>query len=200
MVYLLILNLAGFITSLLIGLNSCKGYRVTLSPTMLRLCIAFLSLSITFLFNAINLHSITFISTVVAYFFLAYAYNIQTSFKHMVPLLALITFAISPFFNISGNVVEYVSRAVAFILVVYGSTQSMVIALPKVRINSFPLFVSIGLSLLALGEFVSWYALIFTDVIIYSYASVALKVSGLALIYVTMHVLSLKRLSSSSNQ
>ncbi len=197
MIYLLILNLAGFITSLLIGLYSCKGYRVTLSPTMLRLCIAFLSLSLTFLFNAINLHSITFISTAVAYFFLAYAYNIQTSFKHIVPLLALITFTISPFF-ISGNVVEYISRAVAFILVVYGSTQSMVIALPKVRINSFPLFVSIGLSLLALGEFVSLYALIFTDVIIYSYASVALKVSGLALIYVTMHVLSLKRLSSSN--
>ncbi len=200
MIYLLMLNLAGFIASLLIGFNSYKGYRVTLSPTMLRLCIAFLSLSLTFLLNAINLHSITFISTAVAYFFLAYAYNIQSGFKHMIPLFALITFAISPFFNISGNAVEYVSRAVAFILVVYGSTQSMVTALPKVRMNPFPLLVSIGLSLLALGEFVSWYALIFVDVIIYSYVSVTIKVSGLALIYVTMRILSLKRLSSGSNQ
>ncbi len=200
------LYLVGLLLSFLIGLNSYKGYRVTASPTMLRLSIAFLSLSLASLLSIIELyfagvHAIIFIPTTIAYFFLAYAYTIQSSFKYMIPLLALITFAISPFFSISGNVVEYVSKAVAFILLMYGSTQSMVIALPKVRTNLSSLMVPIGLSLIALGEFVSWYDLIFNNItILYHYLSMVIKISGLALIYVTIHMLFAKtRVRFSSN-
>ena len=198
----------GLLLSLLIGLSSYKGYRVTASPTMLRLTLAFLSLSLTFLLNVIELyftevHTITFIPTTIAYFFLAYAYTIQSGFKYMIPLLALITFAISPFFSISGNVIEYVSKAVAFILLVYGSTESMVIALPKARIDKSSLVIPTGLSLIALGEFVSWYDLIFTNTRAYFYASMIIKISGLALIYATIHILLTNktrvRFSSSSN-
>jgi hypothetical protein len=188
------LHSIGLLLSLLIGLSSYKGYRVTASPTMLRLTLAFLSLSLAFLLNVIEfyftgVHTITFIPTTIAYFFLAYAYTIQNGFKYMIPLLALITFAISPFFSISGNVIEYVSKATAFILLVYGGTESMVIALPKARIDKFSLLIPTGLSLIALGEFVSWYDLIFTNTRVYFYASMIIKISGLALIYATIHIL-----------
>jgi hypothetical protein len=200
------LHSIGLLLSLLIGLSSYKGYRVTASPTMLRLTLAFLSLSLAFLLNVIEfyftgVHTITFIPTTIAYFFLAYAYTIQSGFKYMIPLLALITFAISPFFSISGNVIEYVSKATAFILLVYGGTESMVIALPKARIDKSSLLIPTGLSLIALGEFVSWYDLIFTNTRVYFYASMIIKISGLALIYATIHILLTKtrvRFSSSN--
>jgi len=171
-----ILNSLVLILSALISSNTYRGYRVTSSPTMLRLSIAFMALAVASLLDI--LFGIGSILIAAAYFFLAYAYTIQGNFKYMLPLFLLVTFALIPFFNISN--VEYISRAVAFILIVYAGTQSMVVALSKMARTT--LFIASGISIVALSEFVSWYAMIFR-VDLYHYAYMILKIIGIALIY-----------------
>ena len=171
-----LLNSLVLILSALIASNTYRGYRVTSSPTMLRLSIAFIALASASLLDILS--GVGFIPVAAAYFFLAYAYTIQGNFKYMLPLFLLVTFALIPFFNISN--VEYISRAVAFILIVYAGTQSMVVALSKRARTT--LFIASGISIIALSEFVSWYAMIFR-VDLYHYAYMTLKVIGIALIY-----------------
>ncbi|MEM4443540.1 MAG: hypothetical protein QW593_04795, partial [Candidatus Nitrosocaldus sp.] len=175
--------LLGMLLGITIGLLTYRGFNITKSPTMLRLSIAFISIGLGFMVSAIDIYysagSFSMVSTAldaVGYAFIALAYSVQKGFKYMVPLLILLTFAIYPFFTIPGNSLEYVTKAIAFMLIVYGSTQGMVLSLASKKASS--LIIVSGISLLAIAEFIDWYSMIFHNSL-YNYLASIIKVSGI---------------------
>lgn len=185
--------LLGMLLGITIGLLTYRGYNITKSPTMLRLSIAFISIGLGFMVSAIDIYysagSFSMVSTAldaVGYAFIALAYSVQKGFKYMVPLLTLLTFAIYPFFTIPGNSLEYVTKAIAFMLIVYGSTQGMVLSLASRKATS--LIIVSGISLLAIAEFIDWYSMIFHNSL-YNYLASIIKVSGISAILITIYML-----------
>ncbi|MFN4336998.1 MAG: hypothetical protein ACK4FV_05400 [Candidatus Nitrosocaldus sp.] len=182
----------GMLLGIAIGLLTYRGYTTTKSPTMLRLSIAFTSIGLGFMINAIDLYidgSFSMVSTVfntIGYAFIALAYSVQKGFKYIVPLLTLLTFAIYPFFTIPGNSLEYVTRAIAFILIVYGSTQGIILSLASKKVTS--LIIASGISLLAIAEFIGWYGMIFHNSL-YTYLTDIIKISGISTILITIHMI-----------
>ncbi|MEM0480281.1 MAG: hypothetical protein QXR94_02630 [Candidatus Nitrosocaldus sp.] len=185
--------LLGMLLGITIGLLTYRGFNITKSPTMLRLSIAFISIGLGFMVSAIDIYysagSFSMVSTAldaVGYAFIALAYSVQKGFKYMVPLLTLLTFAIYPFFTIPGNSLEYVTKAIAFMLIVYGSTQGMVLSLASKKASS--LIIVSGISLLAIAEFIDWYSMIFHNSL-YNYLASIIKVSGISAILITIYML-----------
>ncbi len=185
-------NLLGMLLGIAIGLLTYRGYTTTKSPTMLRLSIAFTSMGLGFMISAIDLYidgSFSIVSTVfntVGYAFIALAYSVQKGFKYIVPLLTLLTFAIYPFFTIPGNSLVYVIRAIAFILIVYGSTQGVILSLASRKVTS--LIIASGISLLAVAEFIGWYGMIFHNPL-YTYLADTIKISSISIILITIYMI-----------
>ncbi|MCS6768345.1 MAG: hypothetical protein RMJ59_03780 [Candidatus Nitrosocaldus sp.] len=186
------IHILGMLLGLSIGWLTYRGYTITRSPTMLRLTVAFVSIGLGFMVDTVDPYidgSYSMLSTTlsaVGYAFIALAYSVQKGFKYMVPLLTLLTFLIYPFFTISGNSLEYVTKAIAFMLIVYGSTQCMVISLAGRRAGS--LMIASGIGLMAVAEFMDWYGMIFYSAL-YTYLADLLKVSGISLILLTIYML-----------
>lgn len=182
----------GMLLAIAIGLLTYRGYKITRSPTMLRLSIAFISIGLGFMISTIDLYadgSYSMGSTTLnalGYGFIAFAYSVQKGFKYMVPLLTLLTFAMYPFFTIPGNSLEYVTKAIAFMLIVYGSTQCMVLSLAGRKTSS--LIIASGISLVAVAEFVSWYGMIFHNSL-YTHLADLIKISGISAILITVYML-----------
>ncbi|GIU71449.1 MAG: hypothetical protein KatS3mg003_0928 [Candidatus Nitrosocaldaceae archaeon] len=179
------------IASVLIARSTYEGYNVTKSPTLLRLFLAFLFISIGFILFLTNsiINAELFLSSlimqIIGYFFLAFSYSIQSSgFKHMVPAIALISIALSPLFVIPGDSIEHIIRSISFVMIVYGATNAMISYMMNKHINT--LITANGLALLALGEFVSWYGFIYPESIFYQ-ISLALKVGGLVTILMPIY-------------
>lgn len=183
---------AAFVASILIARSAYKGYNIIKSPTLLRLFLAFLLISIGFLFMLINslgmieLFLQSLIVQIIGYFFLAFSYSIQSAgFRHMVPAIAVISIALSPLFVIPGNSIEHIIRSISFVLIVYGATNTMLSYMMQKHTNT--LITASGLGLLALGEFVSWYGFIYPESIFY-HTSLAIKVSGLITILTPIYL------------
>ncbi|MEM4231603.1 MAG: hypothetical protein QXS98_05535 [Candidatus Nitrosocaldus sp.] len=181
----------GMLLGIALGLLTYRGYMVTKSPTMLRLSIAFVSIGLGFMMDMVNIYTgeYSMVSTTfsaVGNAFIALAYSVQKGFKYMVPLLTIITFSIYPFFTIPGNSLEYVTKAIAFMLIVYGSTQCMVISLASKKATS--MIIASGITLLAIAEFISWYGTIFYNTY-YTYLADLIKISGISSILLTVYTL-----------
>jgi hypothetical protein len=187
----MIIYALGMLLGIALGLLTYKGYTITKSPTMLRLSIAFISIGLGFMMSIAELYidAYSMVSTTlstIGYAFIALAYSVQKGFKYMVPLLILLTFSIYPFFTIPGNSLEYVTKAIAFMLIVYGSTQCMMLSLASRKATS--MIIAAGITLLAVAEFISWYGMIFYSAY-YTYLAGLIKISGISSILLTVYTL-----------
>ena len=207
------MNLTGFGIGLSIGRFAYKGYANVGSPTLLRLALAFASISLGFMILWIqsmldifalskpsDLQSLLVVGLGfqgAGYFLLAFSHSIQSlTFKHMAPAFALVSFAIAPLFVIPGNSLEHIIRSISFILLVYGATQTMASYMWNKNKNT--LIIASGLGLLALGEFIGWYNFIYEGSMFY-YASIITKIAGISAIFVPIYSFPMGRIKVGSS-
>ncbi len=189
-----ILNLVGFLVGLSIGIMSFIGFRNTGSPTLFRLTIAFFSISLGFFVIwagymvedfVIKSGSIAkWVQTLgiaiqtVGYFFIAFSHSIKSFFPKSRYFRSIGVF---PLFLISSVQIEHIFRAVSFILLAYGAIETMLSYFENRKKGTIS--VSVGLSLLAFGEFLGWYSFLFPESILY-YVSMIIKIGGLIALFI----------------
>ena len=189
-----ILNLVGFLVGLSIGIMSYVGFRNTGSPTLFRLTIAFFSISLGFfiIWSGYMVEDLVtksgsierWIQTLgiaiqtVGYFFIAFSHSIKSFFPKSSYFRSI---GIFPLFLVSSVQLEHIFRSVSFILLSYGAIETMLSYLENK--NKGAISVSIGLGLLALGEFLGWYSFVFPESILYS-ASMIIKIGGLIALFI----------------
>tara|TARA_B100000029_G_scaffold511405_1_gene605360 strand:+ start:473 stop:1120 length:648 start_codon:yes stop_codon:yes gene_type:complete len=199
-----ILNLIGFIVGITIGIFSYIGYKNTGSPVLFRLTIAFFAIGIGFaiIWSAYITNEMIFhedkinrgiqalglgIQT-IGYFFIAFSHTIKSFFPKSRYFRSV---GILPLFFLSTMNIEHIIRAFSFILLVYGSIETIVSYIEGKQKGA--LAVGIGLGLLAFGEFLAWYSLIFPESIIYS-ISIIIKISGLLSLFAPISKIPLKKI------
>ena len=199
-----ILNLIGFIIGLVIGVFSYIGYRNTGSPVLFRLTIAFFAIGIGFgiIWLAYITNELIFeeekinrgiqalglgIQT-IGYFFIAFSHTIKSFFPKSRYFRSV---GILPLFFLSTINIEHIIRAFSFILLVYGSIETIVSYIEGKQKGA--LAVGIGLGLLAFGEFIAWYSLLFPESIIHS-ISIVIKISGLLSLFIPISKLPLRKI------
>lgn len=184
-----ILNLIGFSVGLVIGILSYVGFKNTGSPTLFRLTIAFFSISIGFfvIWTGYMVEDFVirageierWVQTLgigiqtVGYFFIAFSHSIKSFFPKSRYLRSI---GIIPLFLISTAPIEHILRSVSFILLVYGAIETILSYTEGKKKGT--IFVALGLSLLALGEFLGWYSFVFPESVLYN-VSIVIKISGL---------------------
>jgi len=189
-----ILNLAGFLVGLAIGIMSYIGFRNTGSPTLFRLTIAFFSISAGFFViwsgymvedlvtKSGNIErwiqTLGIIIQTVGYFFIAFSHSIKSFFPKSSYFRSV---GILPLFLVSSVQLEHIFRSVSFILLVYGAIETMLSYFENR--NKGAISVSSGLGLLAFGEFLGWYSFVFPDSILYP-ASIIIKIGGLIALFI----------------
>lgn len=204
-----ILNLIGFIVGIIIGIFSYVGYRNTGSPVLFRLTIAFFAIGIGFgiIWSAYTVNELVFeeekinrgiqalglgIQT-IGYFFIAFSHTIKSFFPKSRYFRSV---GILPLFFLSTMNIEHIIRSFSFILLVYGAIETIVSYIEGKQKGA--LAVGIGLALLAFGEFLAWYSLVFPESILYS-VSIVLKISGLLALFIPISKLPLKKIKFDDN-
>ena len=199
-----ILNLVGFIVGLTIGIFSYIGYKNTGSPVLFRLTLAFFAIGIGFgiIWSGYMLASVYLgegeinrgiqalglgVQT-IGYFFIAVSHTIKSFFPKSRYFRSV---GVLPLFFLSTMSIEHIIRSFSFILLVYGAIETFVSFLEGKQKGT--LAVAIGLALLAFGEFIAWYSLVFPESILYS-ISILIKVSGLISLFVPVSKLPLRKL------
>ncbi len=189
---------------IIIGVISYIGFKNTGSPTLFRLTIAFFAIGIGFGVLALGYiidDAITHTGNVnrgittigiaiqtIGYWFIAFSHTIKTFFPKSKYLRSV---GVLPLFLVSFASVEHIIRAVSFILLVYGSIETMLSYLQGRKKST--LFVAVGLGLLGLGEFVSWYSFVFPESILYS-VSMTIKIGGLIALFIPVSKVPLKEI------
>jgi len=189
-----ILNLVGFLVGLSIGVMSFIGFRNTGSPTLFRLTIAFISISLGFFViwtgymvedfviksGSIErwIQTLGIIIQTIGYFFIAFSHSIKSFFPKSSYFRSI---GILPLFLVSSVQLEHVFRSVSFILLAYGAIETMLSYFENR--NKGTIWVSFGLGLLALGEFLGWYSFVFPESILYT-ASMIIKIGGLISLFI----------------
>ena len=189
-----ILNLIGFIVGLTIGIMSFVGFKNTGSPTLFRLTLAFLSISVgffvvwtgyiaeDFVFKSGQIER--WIQTLgigiqtIGYFFIAFSHSIKSFLPKSRYFRSV---GMIPLFLISAVHIEHIFRSVSFILLVYGAIETILSYFEGKKKGT--IFVAIGLSFLAFGEFLGWYSLVFPESILY-YLSISIKITGLISLFI----------------
>ncbi len=199
-----ILNLVGFLVGLAIGIMSYIGFRNTGSPTLFRLTIAFLSISLGFFViwsgymledfiiksGSIEreIQTVGIIIQTIGYFFIAFSHSIKSFFPKSNYFRSV---GILPFFLVSTVQLEHVFRSVSFILLMYGAIETILSY--RDNKNKSVILVSLGLGLLALGEFLGWYSFVFPESILYS-ISMTIKIAGLIALFIPVSKVPLRRI------
>ena len=205
----IILNFVGLLVGLVIGTISYIGFRNTGSPTLFRLSIAFFAIGTGFgiLATGFTLDDLIFktgdinngISTLgvavqtIGYWFIAFSHTIRTFFPKSRYLRSI---GAIPLFLVSFNYIEQILRAVSFILLVYGSIETLISYIQGKRKTT--LFVAVGLGLLGFGEFIGWYSFVFPETILYSF-SIVIKVAGLIAVGIPVSKIPLRKVSFDEN-
>jgi len=205
----IILNLVGLLVGLVIGAISYIGFKNTASPTLFRLSIAFFAIGLGFGILATGFILDDFIfktgdvnrgistlgvaSQTVGYWFIAFSHTIRTFFPKSRYFRSI---GAIPLFLVSFSYVENILRAVSFILLVYGSIETMISYLNGKR--SATLFVAVGLGLLALGEFIGWYSFVFPETVMYS-ISICMKIGGLISLGLPITKIPLRKITFDDN-
>lgn len=187
------LNLVGFIVGLVLGIFAYIGFKNTGSPTLFRLNISFFAISIgfgvvgfgflieSFVLGYAKLD--TWIQTLgigiqtIGYFFIAFSHGIKSFF----PKSRYFKSIAVPLFIIPGNSIEHIIRSISFILLVYGTIETIMSYMENRKRST--IFVAAGLGLLALGEFLGWYSIVFPKSVLY-FISVSTKIVGLGALFV----------------
>lgn len=189
-----ILNLIGFLVGLGIGIMSLIGFRNTGSPTLFRLSIAFFSISVGFcvIWIGYTIEDLVIKSgdiegwvqtlgigiQTVGYFFIALSHSIKSFMPKSRYFRGVGAF---PLFLVSSVQIEHIFRSMSFILLVYGAIETILSYFENK--NKGAISVSIGLTLLALGEFLGWYSFVFPEPILY-YVSIISKIVGLVSLFI----------------
>ena len=199
-----ILNLIGFVVGLAIGVISYIGYKNTGSATLFRLSIAFLSISVGFFVVWTGYMAEDFVLQkgqierwiqtlgigiqTVGYFFIAFSHSIKSFFPKSRYLRSI---AIIPLFIVSTIHIEHIFRAISFILLVYGAIETILSYFEGKKRGT--IFVAMGLSFLALGEFLGWYSFVFPESILY-YISISIKIAGLISLFIPVSKIPLTKI------
>jgi len=199
-----ILNLIGFLVGLTIGSMSYIGFKNTGSPTLFRLSIAFFSICVGFFiiwtgfmvedFVIKSGHIERGIQTLgigiqtVGYFFIAFSHGIKSFFPKSRYFRSV---GIFPLFLVSVIHIENIFRSISFILLAYGAIETMLSYLESKKKGA--IFVTLGLSLLAFGEFIGWYSFVFPESILY-YLSISIKISGLISLFIPVSKVPLRKI------
>lgn len=189
-----ILNLIGFVVGLAIGIIAYIGYKNTGSATLFRLSIAFLAISVGFfvIWTGYMIEDFVlqkgqierWIQTLgiaiqtVGYFFIAFSHSIKSFFPKSRYLRSI---GIVPLFLISVIHIEHIFRAISFILLIYGAIETILSYFEGKKKGT--IFIAVGLSFLALGEFLGWYSFVFPESILY-YVSISIKIAGLISLFI----------------
>lgn len=198
----LAINIAGLAISVFIGRFAFSGYAAIGSPNLLRLTLAFVSISAGFaliigsLFlagdDAKALNTGGLAAQAVGYFFIAMSHGLKSSFdfapKQGAALL-LIPLATATFV-IPGNSIEHLVRSISFILLVYVSIETMASYMQTMRSNT--LMIGSGLGTLAVAELIGWYDFIFPGA--FYYPAIIAKVAGFGLMAIPFSKLGLGRI------
>ncbi|MDE1765746.1 MAG: hypothetical protein KGI27_05630 [Thaumarchaeota archaeon] len=176
-----------------LGIFSYIGFKNTGSPTLFRLNISFFSIGIGFgvvgFGYMIELFVLGYgqidgwIQTLgigiqtVGYFFIAFSHGIKSFF----PKSRYFKSIVFPLFIIPGNALEHIIRSISFILLVYGTIETIMSYMESRKRST--IFVAAGLGLLALGEFLGWYSVVFPKSILYL-VSLSTKIIGLGALFV----------------
>ncbi|CDI06125.1 hypothetical protein [Candidatus Nitrosotenuis uzonensis] len=202
-----ILNLIGFVVGLVIGIISAIGYRNTGSPTLFRLTLAFLSISAGFIIMWIGQmvgtytapQEVRWVQTVgigvqtIGYFFIAFSHTIKSFFPKSNYLRSIV---ILPLFLISFVSIENIIRSFSFILLIYGSIETIMSYFESRRRTA--LFVAAGLGALAFGEFLGWYYFVFPQSVL-NVVSITVKIAGLLMLFVPVTKVPLKKIKFDEN-
>ena len=199
-----ILNLVGFIIGIIIGVFAYVGYKNTGSPVLFRLTIAFIAIGIGFGIiwmgyviddvylqeGKINrgLQALGLGIQTIGYFFIAFSHTIKSFFPKSRYFRSV---GILPLFALSAMNIEHIIRSFSFILLVYGAIETFVSFLEGKQKGA--LAVGTGLALLAFGEFIAWYSLVFPESILYS-VSILMKISGLISLFLPISRLPLRKI------
>ena len=199
-----ILNLVGFIVGLTIGIFSYIGYKNTGSPVLFRLTLAFFAIGIGFgiicsgyMLDSVYLgegeinrgiQALGLGVQTIGYFFIAFSHTIKSFFPKSRYFRSV---GVLPLFFLSTMSIEHIIRSFSFILLVYGAIETFVSFLEGKQKGT--LAVAVGLALLAFGEFIAWYSLVFPESVLYS-ISILIKVSGLISLFVPVSKLPLRKL------
>ena len=205
----IILNLVGLLVGLIIGVISYIGFKNTGSPTLFRLSIAFFAIGIgfgilatgfildDFIFKSGDINkgisTLGVASQTIGYWFIAFSHTIRTFFPKSRYLRSI---GAIPLFLVSFNYIENILRAVSFILLVYGSIETLISYIQGKRKTT--LFVAIGLGLLGFGEFIGWYSFVFPETILYSF-SIIVKIVGLIAVGIPILKIPLRKVSFDEN-
>lgn len=187
------LNLLGFVVGLVLGIFAYIGFKNTGSPTLFRLNIAFFSICAGFgvvgfgylIESFVFGYSTTdaWIQTLgigiqtIGYFFIAFSHGIKSFF----PKSRYFKSIAAPLFILPGNSIEHIIRSISFILLVYGTIETIMSYMENRKGST--IFVATGLGLLALGEFLGWYSIVFPKSVLY-FVSVSTKIAGLGALFV----------------
>lgn len=199
-----ILNLIGFVVGLTIGVIAYIGYKNTGSATLFRLSIAFLSISVGFfvVWTGYMVEDFVlqkgqierWIQTLgigiqtVGYFFIAFSHSIKSFFPKSRYLRSI---GIIPLFLVSAVHIEHIFRSISFILLVYGAIETILSYFEGKKKGT--IFVAMGLSFLALGEFLGWYSFVFPESILY-YVSISIKIAGLISLFIPVSKIPLTKI------
>lgn len=199
-----ILNLLGFVVGLVIGVMSYIGFKNTGSPTLFRLSIAFMSICVGFFVVWIGYMAEDFVIQsgaierwvqtfgiaiqTMGYFFIAFSHSIKSFFPKSRYFRSV---GVIPLFLFSIVQIEHIFRAVSFILLVYGAIETILSYFEGKKKGT--IFVAVGLSLLAFGEFLGWYSFVFPESILY-YLSISIKISGLISIFIPVSKIPLTKI------
>ena len=197
-----ILNLTGFLVGLAIGIMSYVGFRNTGSPTLFRLAIAFFSISTGFFVIWIGYTLEDFVIKeggiqrwmqtlgigiqTVGYFFIAFSHSIKSFFPKNRYLRSI---SVLPLFIVSTIHIEHILRATSFILLVYGAIETMLSYIENKKKGT--VLVSLGLGLLALGEFLGWYSFVFPGFLYY--VAIMVKIAGLVSLFIPVSRIPMRR-------
>ena len=170
------------------------GFRNTGSPTLFRLTIAFISISLGFFViwtgymvedfviksGSIErwIQTLGIVIQTIGYFFIAFSHSIKSFFPKSSYFRSV---GILPLFLVSSVQLEHVFRSISFILLAYGAIETMLSYFENR--NKGTIWVAFGLGLLALGEFLGWYSFVFPESILYS-ASMIIKIGGLISLFI----------------
>ena len=202
------LNLLGFVVGLALGIFAYIGFKNTGSPTLFRLNIAFFSISIGFgvvgfgyLIESLVLNYVKidmWIQTLgigiqtIGYFFIAFSHGIKSFF----PKSRYFKSIAMPLFIIPGNPIEHIIRSISFILLVYGTIETIMSYMENKKTST--IFVAAGLGLLALGEFLGWYSIVFPKSVLY-FICISTKIAGLGALFIPISQAPLRGVRFGSN-